>query len=676
MKRNKKIAAALSLAAAAVLTASMTVCADTPETFQSKGAICFGHGNEGRVILDASDFDVLFQYAAEGKNAILHALGGIGTRQKQEGEANSYVREKNPAEAQTLQTPEELAQTDFAGLLQAAGDSQKIPQSCAESCTLATADNLTLGRAGCADGSLILGNNHDLIQSYLQGWRDARDGQLQQKELPEKTPVVGETHDELRRPLSGDNNVSLSSRGSICYQNQNESSSFSAQDFQELGSYLDGQKEEAARRLKQLGTVLLIEDGELVCSRMPGRDGKAAASSQLSWEILGEALCASQQIPSGIAVSDSGRALHIEDTGERTDDYDVSCADHISLGKGIWLDGNFVIGNGRDNDRAYQQGGEDEEDGRIPDAFLPIYRCEGASLRLEHTHQGKKQNKAGQSGCYKNWSTQEYSDECGYELLYAEPVWYPDETGDGGSWHGGYYYCRFHTSYTSDHAGVCRHKDKKTVWHHKTTCGITEEDSYAELTVQGEERDVKDAKLTLTANLTEGTLYDSLIWENGEKLLWYDEAGNQIGEGKEIQVAAEGVYTCRLGVSNEDISCKEVQVTVEVADLILRVESPEGYVLQTEKPEMEEAVTAEPEMDEPETEEQETEESETEELETDEPETEEQETDEPETEKPEMDEPETDEPETEKPETDEPESEQAENSPAAVSSHSMNKNTL
>lgn len=139
--------------------------------FRSKGMIQYTNGAGQEVILDAKDLQVLFQYAAEGKGGLSQALGGVGTKLIGDGEGFQYSR--NPdAEASIgrLETAEELQAVGFDMLIQALAESQTLPAGYEENYTLACADNMTLGRAAWADGTLARGNNKDLIEHYTRGW--------------------------------------------------------------------------------------------------------------------------------------------------------------------------------------------------------------------------------------------------------------------------------------------------------------------------------------------------------------------------------------------------------------------------------------------------------------------------------------------------------------------------
>ena len=139
--------------------------------FRSRGVIHYTNAEGQEIILDAQDLQVLFQYAAEGKGGLSQALGGVGTRLLKDGQNYQYTR--NPeAEASVgrLQTAEELQGVGFGLLLQALSESQTLPAGYEEDYTLACSDNMTLGRAAWADGSLARGNNRDLMEHYMRGW--------------------------------------------------------------------------------------------------------------------------------------------------------------------------------------------------------------------------------------------------------------------------------------------------------------------------------------------------------------------------------------------------------------------------------------------------------------------------------------------------------------------------
>ncbi|MGN0279816.1 MAG: hypothetical protein ACI4C4_10740 [Lachnospiraceae bacterium] len=173
MKKKHKIRMACLAGMAALATVVFTVAAEEPERFKSQGAIYYQDSSGQEIIWDARDLDILFQYAAEGKTGLSKALGGIGTKLIPEETGWTYTR--NPqAESSILaiETTEQMQQISFDFLLQALAQSQTLPPEYAQEYVLASSDNLTLGRAAWADGSLLRGNNHDLMESYLRGWME------------------------------------------------------------------------------------------------------------------------------------------------------------------------------------------------------------------------------------------------------------------------------------------------------------------------------------------------------------------------------------------------------------------------------------------------------------------------------------------------------------------------
>lgn len=169
---RKAIMLSAGLGCAGMLFAgSQAKAAEQEVQLHSRGVIHYTNAAGQEVILDAQDLQVLFQYAAEGKGGLSQALGGVGTKLIGDGEGFQYSR--NPdAEASIgrLETAEELQAVGFDMLIQALAESQTLPAGYEENYTLACADNMTLGRAAWADGTLARGNNKDLIEHYTRGW--------------------------------------------------------------------------------------------------------------------------------------------------------------------------------------------------------------------------------------------------------------------------------------------------------------------------------------------------------------------------------------------------------------------------------------------------------------------------------------------------------------------------
>lgn len=171
MKNKLKIWMACMAGMILLTSVMFTTAAEEPERFRSKGAIHYQDSSGQEIIWDAQDLDMLFQYAAEGKTGLSSALGGIGTKLVQEEAGWSYTRNpQTQADIQAIETAEQMQQVSFDFLLQALAESQTLPPEYTQEYVLASSDNLTLGRAAWSDGSLLRGNNHDLMESYLRGW--------------------------------------------------------------------------------------------------------------------------------------------------------------------------------------------------------------------------------------------------------------------------------------------------------------------------------------------------------------------------------------------------------------------------------------------------------------------------------------------------------------------------
>lgn len=160
------------IACAGLLLAGSTALAEG-EQFRSRGSIRYRDTGGQEVILDAGDFDVLFQYAAEGKVGLSEALGGVGTKLVEDGEEYGYTRDPGQEAAiGSVHTADEMRAVGFDLLIRALADSQMLPAGYEDAYTLATSDNLTLGRSAWSDGSLLRGNNYDLTEHYIRGWME------------------------------------------------------------------------------------------------------------------------------------------------------------------------------------------------------------------------------------------------------------------------------------------------------------------------------------------------------------------------------------------------------------------------------------------------------------------------------------------------------------------------
>ena len=155
-------------------------------------------------------------------------------------------------------------------------------------------------------------------------------------------------------------------------------------------------------------------------------------------------------------------------------------------------------------------------------------------------------------------------------MIKTDATWYPNpEEPDGGSWHGGFYTCPYHSG-VYESSGKCTYSKKvtTTIWHHECVCGL-EDAVYARLRIGGADTDRTDRAIRLEAVLEEGDAYEQLAWQSEDRMIWSDEAGNVLGTMQNLDVQAPGTYRCSINVSNEDIDNKEISVTVRVSGVVL-----------------------------------------------------------------------------------------------------------
>lgn len=370
------------------------------------------------------------------------------------------------------------------------------------------------------------------------------------------------------RVTAADASGILHSKGII----QCEQAVIDAADLQSIFSYLSEKKNTAANILLQLGTKFRQQSGEVVYDRNPDAGQGEMNLSQISWPLLIRAVEDSQKVPEGLPVLQPENAMQIEGVEEYTDSYRTAGADNLSRGKAAWVDGCLLLGNGADNDKAYQAGKQDGENGEIPESLYPVFAVKEAAIEIRHIHVGKQEKAEGVSGCYQNSKETKVEEKrCSASLKKTEATWYPnpDEPG-GGSWHGGNYTCPNHGG-SYDSPGTCRYKTtvSTTVWHHEIICGLTDV-LYAQLVIRGTDTDHADRAVRLEAHLEAGDGYEQLVWPGEEQLVWMNEDKESLGSGPELVVQEPGTYWCSLSVSNEDINHREVCAEVKVSGFVLR----------------------------------------------------------------------------------------------------------
>lgn len=353
---------------------------------------------------------------------------------------------------------------------------------------------------------------------------------------------------------------------------QYEQAVFDSADLRNICAYIDEKRRAAAGTLIQLGTRFRQQAGGYTYDRNPDIEQGEIDGGQIDWATLIQAAADSQTVPDKLSVLNPEVAMHIEGVEERTDYYETAIEDNISRGMAAWADGKLLLGNGADNDKAHKQGTEDGKEGKVPENFYPIYRADEVAVEIRHIHQGKKENKDGVSGCYKNSHTTKVEEiKCNTELIKTEQVWYPNpDEPEGGSWHGGQYTCVYHGG-LYESPGICPYssEEKVTVWKHDIICGL-KDSLYAKLIVRGTDTDYYDHAIRLEAVLEEGDGYGNLKWQEGDAFVWTDAEGNVLGTGPEYTACEAGVYRCSINVDNADIDRRVADVTVRRAGLVKR----------------------------------------------------------------------------------------------------------
>lgn len=358
------------------------------------------------------------------------------------------------------------------------------------------------------------------------------------------------------------------SRGVLRY----EQAVIDAADLQNIHAYVTEKKNTVAGILLQLGTKFWQQPEGIVCDRNPDSGQGDVDPAQLGWPMLIQAVADSQKVPEGLTVLKPEMTLGIEGVGESTEYYVTAVADNISRGKAAWADGQLLLGNGADNDRAYQAGIRDGGNKEIPDLFIPLFAVNEAEAEIRHVHTGGPAQTEGRSGCYQNsLHTHTETFVCGAPLQQTGTDWRPNpDEAEGGSWHGGYYTCPNHGGiYMSP--GNCGHEDivESSAWSHDLVCGL-DGAVYAKLRIVGTDTDVTDEAIRLEAILEEGGGFGQLSWKNEDRLVWTDDSGNLVGSGPELTAQTPGTYYCSLDVNNGDIDRRTVGAAVRISGLLLR----------------------------------------------------------------------------------------------------------
>lgn len=385
----------------------------------------------------------------------------------------------------------------------------------------------------------------------------------------------------------GETSGDVRSRGRVQY----EYAVADANDFRGIADYISGKRDAAVGILNRLGTRFRQQSGEYIYDRNPDIGQEDIDITRIDWNLLAHAAADSQSVPAGLTVLNPEAALHIEGVEESTDYYTAAIEDNLSAGKAAWVDGRLLLGNGADNERAYQRGREDGGKGYIPERFSPIYSTSGGSVEIRHVHVGNREESEGTSGCYHNYSVSDKEViSCDRTVEYLQPVWSPNENEPGGgTWHGGFYTCPAHGG-SYDSPQICAYEKViiRIGWLHDVICGL-DGMLYARLTIRaadteadqpagGEEllnpdrmsnsRNIQ-GQLDLEAVLEEAEGYGRLVWPEGERLIWTDMHGNVLGQGSKLTVFEPGIYRCSIQAVNTDIDYRTAEAVVTVSGLVL-----------------------------------------------------------------------------------------------------------
>lgn len=362
----------------------------------------------------------------------------------------------------------------------------------------------------------------------------------------------------------------IQSRGSLVYQEKEMANPiiYYAGDILEIQAYLDKQKTFLLEKLLQLGTAFLQTDGGWQYSRNPAQiSGELPEGAALSWNQILKAAADSQKVPENLTVAEPKISLGIEGVREYTDYYVPAEADNLSKGKAAWQDGILLLGTGKDNDKAYEQGKQDGAGGTYRPDMFPVFGAKEQEVSIRHKHIGENVAQEGIFGCYKHYQTKTTQTEvCGQALQQTEVTWYPNETEEGGgSWHGGYYTCPWHGG-IYEGPGACPYENSKeiAVWHHDLICGKTDL-TYALLSICALEEDDLDGKIVLCVEVKQKEGFPELQLPESEQdwLVWSNEAGETIGTGRTIEVTQPGRYFCRLAAANQEAD--NLSICTEVA---------------------------------------------------------------------------------------------------------------
>ncbi|MBD5502309.1 MAG: hypothetical protein HDR09_00730 [Lachnospiraceae bacterium] len=149
-----------------------------------------------QAVFDSADLQDIHTHIDEKKRAAAGTLIQLGTRFRQQ--AAGYTYDRNP---DAEQGEIDIGQIDWTTLIQAAADSQTVPDKLSvlnpeaamhiegveertDYYETAIKDNISRGKAAWADGKLLLGNGADNDKAYKQGTEDGEEGEVPENFYP------------------------------------------------------------------------------------------------------------------------------------------------------------------------------------------------------------------------------------------------------------------------------------------------------------------------------------------------------------------------------------------------------------------------------------------------------------------------------------------------------------
>ena len=221
-RKHRKIGPILM--AAGIIAGVCSLPAEGMTTLAAHGEARGNIRSTGRIqyeqaVFDSADLRNICAYIDEKKHAAARTLIQLGTRFRQLAEGYTYDRNPDAEQGEI-----DIGQIDWTTLIQAAADSQTVPDQlpvlnpeaamhiegveertdCYET---AIEDNISRGMAAWADGKLLLGNGADNDRAYRKGTEDGEEGKVPENFYPiytadEAVTEIRHMHQgKIRHPL-------------------------------------------------------------------------------------------------------------------------------------------------------------------------------------------------------------------------------------------------------------------------------------------------------------------------------------------------------------------------------------------------------------------------------------------------------------------------------------------